>query len=186
MGVVILNFQEFAHRGGAFGLGFDGVEVGPQPELEIPGFPRIGKNEQRGSLHGFSRHRGGDASGLPDDLHAPVVAGQHGAFDGSHGHIKLAPGVLAVDQQWPGHPYRNLRHAPEIFNVPRHHMGIIGVLLGMVQFNAGLGFDERLPLGENVVAVVILGGAGDLWTVVAHQPITRAFAALYSLISLAT
>ena len=77
-------------------------------------------------MHRLSNHGGSDAASLSDDLHASVVAGEHGTFDRRHGYEELTLRVLAVNQQRAGDTNRYLRDAENTFNVPRHILRIEG------------------------------------------------------------
>ena len=111
---------------------FDGGEVFLQPNLEVPGVACVVENKQGRALHRLCGHGGGNATRLADDFHAAIVACKHGAFDGGHGHVELALGVLTINEQGACHANGHLYHAPNILNVSRHYMGIIRILFGVV------------------------------------------------------
>ncbi len=166
MGNVVLDLVQFSHGGRAFGNRLDLAEVLVQPEVEVACVARIAEHEAGCPLHGLAADGGLDSAAFPNDFHPPVIAGEHGALDGRHGDIKLALGVLPIDQKRTGQPNRHLCHAKQVLDVAGHGLRVERKLACVMQAGWRLFFDKGLSFGDDVSAVVVLVGARDL--AVAH------------------
>jgi hypothetical protein len=117
----LLDVARAASAGCRVRLPLDVTEAGRHPLPERPGLSRAVEAERRRPLHPVVHHGGRDAARGMQQLHAPVVAGDQRPFGRRQRHVELPRRVLAVHQQRPGDPDRQLGGADEVLHVPGNH-----------------------------------------------------------------
>ncbi|OQC19618.1 MAG: hypothetical protein BWX71_02608 [Deltaproteobacteria bacterium ADurb.Bin072] len=132
------------------------------PQDEVPGLAGRVEHECRGPLHLVLDHRGGHPAAHVDDLHAAVVGCHQRPLTGAQRDEEIALCMLAVYSERTGETHGDLCHAGEVLDVAPGHRRVKGVVLDVVQSNAGILFDEFLALADDVHVIVVLLVAGYL------------------------
>ena len=93
--------------------------------------------------------------------------------------------MFTIDKQGACHANRHLSDTPDVFDIARHYLRVIGKLFGVIQFDAGFFFDKLLALRNYLGAIVIVIAARNS-LIVTHVLRSLALAAWYSSVSFAT
>ncbi len=134
----------------------DLVEVLAQPGAELARLARRVEQECGSALHVVVDHGRGDAAGLVQQAHAAVVAGHQRSLGGGHRHVELALGVLAVDQQRPRQPDRNLGDSDEMLDVAGGERRIERIIGYVLKRDTGPFTHEVGPVAGGGAGVVVL------------------------------
>src|SRR5919109_52120 len=159
---VLLDVEQLAGPRRALGHLLDLLEVVVEPVGELARVAGALEDEGGRALHLVGHDGGGDAARLAQQPHAAVVARDQRALGGSERHVELALGVLAVDEQRPGHAERDLSDADEVLDVALGDPRIERVLGDVLERGAGALLQELAPGGGDLRRVVVLATARDL------------------------
>ena len=157
VGQIVIDVEQLRHAGGGFGFVFDGGEVVLHPRDEIAPGARILEDEDRRALHGIGDDGDLHAARQVQQLHAAIVRGDERAFGGGHRDDEVALRVFAVDAQRAGKADRDLGDPGEVLDVAFGRVRIERILPDVLRLRAGHLLDQRLPLFDDGVAVVVVG-----------------------------